>query len=70
MTSDIFCQTFNQDCTNPKCYITQVIKFCGAPRIWRWLIIFVEHLWTANFDTLHDTYSVTVLQVYTLCSTE
>jgi hypothetical protein len=28
LTSYIFCQTFNQGCTNPKCLITQVITFC------------------------------------------
>lgn len=27
-----------------------------APWIWRWLVRFVEHLWAATFDTLHDTY--------------
>lgn len=41
-----------------------------APRIWRWLVRFLEHLWAATFDNLHDTDFVTVLQVNIHCSTE
>ena len=41
-----------------------------APEIWRWLVRFVEHLWAATCDTLHDTYFVTVLPVNSVCSAE